>query len=368
MKRVFLLAALMLALGAGQALAVIGWAGNVWPNNGANVVPTGPVDVYAQCWKDGVTSPPGQGPGIEAFCDMAADGGASTTVAMAYNGDVGNNDEYRVQIPQAMLVGATYVEVHVRFHDLEDDTWYVDVRDQANNPPPQRYNVTDVLPVNVNVTFTMCMSGEPTSGDPCVIGSAPEIGAWNNGVAMTAIGAELYQVTVTFLAGGNPSFEYKYKKDACNTWEGGGNRAVLLPTDGTTAVVLAPDSYNYQPIGCGLGAALDADRTVCLQVCLDGIDHSGGVCAIGSAPQLSEWGAGVPALPVGLNLYQTCIVFPAGTPIPLTVEYKFKKDDCQTWESVGNRSFVVDNAMPAEQTLTSNWDEQSRRTVHPGDG
>ncbi len=34
-------------------------------------------------------------------------------------------------------------------------------------------------------------------------------------------------------AGGNPSFEYKYRKDGCSTWESVGNRLVTLPTDGT---------------------------------------------------------------------------------------------------------------------------------------
>ncbi|MBA4378204.1 MAG: hypothetical protein C0395_06035 [Gemmatimonas sp.] len=365
MKKVFLLSVLLLALAAGNAAAAIGWAGNVWPNSGAIVVPTGPVDVYAQVWKGGVTDAGGQGAGIEAFCDLSADGGAITTVPVPYFGDVGSNDEYKLQIPQAMLMGASYVDVHIKFHDLTDDTWYTDVKDQANNSPPQRYNVTNVLPVDVNVTFKLCMSGEPTAGDPCVIGSAPEIGTWGTGVTMTSLGGDLYQVVVTFLAGHNPYFEYKFKKDGCNTWEGAANRPVMLPTDGTTSVVLGIDSWNNLPIGCGVGEVLIGDRTVCLQVCLDGVDNTGGVCAIGSVAQLSSWGAGVPAVQVGPGLYQTCIVFPAGMAIPVTVEYKFKKDDCGTWESVGNRTFVISNAAPSEQTLMSNWDDNTNGACTP---
>ncbi len=365
MKKVFLLSVLLLALGAGNAAAVMGWGGNVWPNSGAIVVPTGPVNVYAQCYKFGATDAGGQGAGIEAFCDMSADGGAVTTVQMTFQGDVGNNDEYTVQVPQTMLMGASYVDVHVKFHDLTDDTWYTDVKDQANNSPPQRYNVTNVLPVDVNVTFTLCMSGEATSGAPCVIGGAPEIGNWGTGVTMTQLSGDLYQVVVTFLAGHNPYFEYKFKKDGCNTWEGAGNRPVMLPTDGTTSVVLGADSWNNLPIGCNLGNVLDADRTVCLQVCLDGIDNTGGVCAIGSVAQLSNWGAGVPAVQVGPGLYQICIVFPQGMPTPLTVEYKFKKDDCGTWESAANRTFVISNASPSEQTLSSNWDDNTNGACNP---
>jgi hypothetical protein len=175
----------------------------------------------------------------------------------------------------------------------------------------------------------------------------------------------LYEVTVTFLAGHNPAFEYKYKKDGCNSWEGAGNRSVLLPTDGTNTVVLPRDSYNNLPMGCGLGEVLVGDREVCLQVCLDGIDTQGGVCAIGSVAQLGNWVTGTTAIPIGPNLYQTCIIFPAGQPVPFTVEYKFKKDGCNTWESVGNRSFLIDNSVPAEQTLTSNWDDNPNGMCAP---
>ena len=67
MKKLILLAsAVMLLSMAGNALAVIGWAGNVWPNSGAIVTPVNPVDVYAQAWKSGVTDSPGQGADISA--------------------------------------------------------------------------------------------------------------------------------------------------------------------------------------------------------------------------------------------------------------------------------------------------------------
>ena len=44
-------------------------------------------------------------------------------------------------------------------------------------------------------------------------------------------------------------------------------------------------------------------------------------------------------------------------PIPQNLEYKFKKDDCATWEGVGNRLFTVDNGTAAETTLSHNWDD-----------
>ena len=51
----------------------------------------------------------------------------------------------------------------------------------------------------------------------------------------------------------------------------------------------------------------------------------------------------------------TNFTFPAGTPVQ-TLEYKFKKDGCTAWESVGNRQVTLDNSTPATQTLTNNFD------------
>jgi hypothetical protein len=203
------------------------------------------------------------------------------------------------------------------------------------------------------------MSGVATTPVPCVIGSAPEIGTWGTGVSMvgTPGDPDLFVVDVVFLAGGNPSFEYKYKKDACATWEGTGNRFVTLPTDGTTYVELAPDSWEFLPITCGLGNTLEEDKEICFQVCLDGVETAGGVCTVGGIPQLDSWGAGIAADLIGFDLYQTCVTFPAGTAIPLNIEYKFKKDACNTWEGVPNRLIVLDNSLAPETTVTHTWDD-----------
>ncbi len=251
---------LMAALGfAADAQAAIGWAGNVWPLHGSIQVPTGPVSVYAQAWKGGVTDSPGQGGLISAELFYKTDiAPTELSVAMAYNGDVGNNDEYKGDVPQSALAGAGWVEVRVVFTDLSDNTTYTGVNDQNGNPPPQRYSITNVLSVDVNVTFTLCMSGTATAGAPCVIGGAAPIGNWGTGFMMTNVLGEEWTATVTFPAGSNPAFSYKYKADACNTWESVSDRPVTLPTDGTTAVSLTMDSYNNAPLGC---APVDARRS-----------------------------------------------------------------------------------------------------------
>ena len=359
MKKVILLAtAALLLIGAGTALAEIGWAGNVWPNSGADVIPTEDLNTYCQVWKDGVTNLPEAGADIDAICEVSVDGGAAVNVAVVYQGENGANDEYRSTIPQAMLAGAATVSVHWMFHDLTDDTWFIDTNDQAGNPAPQVYNVVNVLPNDVAVTFSICLSGAETLGDVCVIGSAPEIGTWGTGTNIAQVDGDLWEGTIVFAAGGNPTFEYKYKKDGCATWEGVANRVVTLPTDGvTTAVTLDTDSWDNLPIGCGLGNTLEEAKLICLQVCLDGVDYADGVCATGGTDALTNWGDGASMMQIGTDLFQVCVPFEAGIAIPMTVEFKFKKDACATWESVGNRSFVVDNAMPTESTVTYTWDD-----------
>jgi hypothetical protein len=319
-------------------------------------VPTGPFSVYVQVWKGGVTDLPGQGAGITVQMNVTNNLGGSDSVNFGFQGDNGANDEYTGQVAQAMLMGASTVTVDFVVTDTTDGTTYGPINDQAGHTAPLTYNVTDVLPNNVDVTFTMCMSGEVTSGAPCVIGDAPAIGTWGTGVNMTQVSGDLYSVVVTFPAGTNPNFQYKFKKDGCSSWEGVGNRLVSLPTDGTTAVTLATDSWNNLPIGCGIGQTLTETKVVCFQVCVDAVGTAGGVCVIGNTAELSSWGAGVAATEISAGLWQACIAFPAGMPIPQNLEYKFKKDGCATWEGVGNRAFTVDNASAPETTLTSNWE------------
>jgi hypothetical protein len=136
-----------------------------------------------------------------------------------------------------------------------------------------------------------------------------------------------------------------------------GNRIVTLPTDGTAAVTLEADSWDNLPMGCGLGSDLEMEQVVCIQVCLSETETTGGVCVTGSLPELTMWGTGLAMDMIGENLYQACLVFPAGTAIPVNFEFKFRKDGCETWESVGNRAFTVDNSLSGETVLTYGWDD-----------
>jgi len=361
MKKLLMLTTCIALLGmAGSAFATLDWAGNVWPLHGSNHVPTGDIDVYAQVYKSDVKSEAASDKtlGITAMLYYTTDIAGEVIVPMAYFGQAGDNEEHTAAIPQAALVGATYVDVTVIFTDDEDGSMLEISGDQNDNPPPLRYYVVNVLPNDVTVHFTLCMSGEVTTGVPCVIGSAPEIGAWGTGVNMVGSVAhpDLYEIPVVFAAGGNPSFEYKFKKDGCNDWESVGNRFVDLPTDGTTDVYLDADSWNNLPMGCDMGTILTEDKVLCIQVCLAGAETLGGVCVTGNQPEFTMWGSGAPMVMVAPDLYQACFVYNAGIAIPLNLEFKFRKDGCDTWESVGNRLFAIDNTLSQETTVTYNWD------------
>ena len=97
------------------------------------------------------------------------------------------------------------------------------------------------------------------------------------------------------------------------------------------------------------------DVTVRFHLCLtSGIETSGAVCVTGGHPALTNWGNGVPMVLVGPKLYQVDIVFAAGS--NPYVEYKYRKDDCSTWEGTGNHSFTIDDSSPFQNLWVDGWE------------
>ncbi|MCS7040051.1 MAG: DUF3372 domain-containing protein, partial [Caldilineales bacterium] len=99
-----------------QAIEVpstLDWVGLMWPRGGvANQVNQGSFtpsgfDVYVQVYEAGVTPGMGQGAGIQCFLHWGKYGQTWTDLAMTYNTDIGNNDEYKATIPQATMNGLT---------------------------------------------------------------------------------------------------------------------------------------------------------------------------------------------------------------------------------------------------------------------
>ncbi len=91
------------------APSTLDWVGLMYPRGGvansvneSNFASSG-FDVYAQVYEAGVTPGAGQGAGIACFLHWGKYGQAWSDLAMTYNTDKGNNDEYKGTIPQAAL-------------------------------------------------------------------------------------------------------------------------------------------------------------------------------------------------------------------------------------------------------------------------
>lgn len=240
---------LLLAL---PASAVIGWCGNIWPVDGATYTSEQNIDVYAQVWKEGVTDSAGQGAGIAAAMFYRCQGDLEyNEVAMSYNTDTGNNDEYSAVIPSTH--GCAMVEFYCVFTDSSDMST-CEGQDQGSNDPPFLLPITTMTAQDVTVTFHLCLSGgAETSGDICVTGDHDEITNWGSGVTMVqecpGDSPNVYTVDVLFASGSNPAVNYKYRKDACETWESTGNHAFTIDDAGPTQD-LPTDSWEFQTIDC----------------------------------------------------------------------------------------------------------------------
>ena len=96
-------ALLILAVNPPSALASLGFVGNMFPTGGStnNLTVGGNFDVYVQVYKAGFTEAGGQGANITCTLSRGTVGyfGGSwsntTNIAMTYNTQIGNNDEYR---------------------------------------------------------------------------------------------------------------------------------------------------------------------------------------------------------------------------------------------------------------------------------
>ena len=221
--------------------------------------------------------------------------------------------------------------------------------------------MAQTIPNNVTVAFVVCMEGTPNSGNLCITGNNDTLSNWGEGIQLVNVEGDLWTAAVIFPAGTPVEVRYKYRRNDCQDWESDPDRSVMLPTDGTPGLAAGVDSFNrVSPIGCGLSSALLDDVTVCFQLCLSGITTTGSQCVIGNIDALGEWGTGLPLTQIGTNLYQHCVTFPAGTFVPLDLQYKFQKDDCTSWENVDanpflNRELRIDADAPPVLTVTSTW-------------
>ena len=255
MKKVltFILAATALIALSGVSEAAVGWSGNIWPTSGATYTSDNDIAVYYQIWKEGYTDSDGQGDSLSATLYYGpSNAGPWTPLAMGYWGDVGNNDEYRGDIPSSALTG-TEIWFYCEVLDLTDMST-AQGQDQASNDPPFMLNITPVLGQDVMVYFRLCLPPEgndefdPAPGDVCVVGDAAELTSWGAGVPMVqpCAGASplYYEVGILFSAGANPAIQYKYKKNDCVNWEYVDNRLATIDDSGPTYIIPWVDHWN----------------------------------------------------------------------------------------------------------------------------
>jgi len=157
-----------------------------------------------------------------------------------------------------------------------------------------------------------------------------------------------------------PAGDYQCKVVLNNSWEQNtaptGN--YTFSSDGVNPVTFTYDmSNNVTTISTEVVTMQDV--MVTFNLCLtEGIDSFFDVCVTGSAPELTTWGDGVlmsqNCPEDSPKLYEVDVLFPAGsTPF---VEYKYKKDDCQTWENGGNHSFTIDDSSPTQYLVLDGWE------------
>lgn len=157
-----------------------------------------------------------------------------------------------------------------------------------------------------------------------------------------------------------PAGNYQCKVVLNNNWDQntapGGNYTFY--SDGINPVTFTYDmSNNVTTISTQV--VTQQDVTVTFTMCLpDSVGTTGSACVIGSHAAIGGWGTGVdmmqPCAGASPGLWTLDVMFPAGSD-PF-VEYKYKKDDCATWESTGNHSFNIDDSSASQILPVDGWE------------
>jgi len=118
--------------------STIDWVGSMWPRgSAANAVNQGTTtgfDVFVQVYEAGVTEAAGQGAGISCFLHWGKYGTSWQDIAMTFNTQKDNNDEYKATIPASALTATgTYGFTAYCQKSGEDNKWKVDGSDDQGD-------------------------------------------------------------------------------------------------------------------------------------------------------------------------------------------------------------------------------------------
>jgi hypothetical protein len=119
------------------------------------------------------------------------------------------------------------------------------------------------------------------------------------------------------------------------------------------------DEWNNPPnFFLPITAVTAQDVTVTFHLCLPyNVESFFDVCVTGSHAELTNWGNGVlmgfSCQAASPKLYEVAVMFPAGS--NPSVYYKYKKDDCQTWDCDPNHQFTIDDSGPTQDLWLDAW-------------
>ena len=331
--------------------AVIGWSGNIWPNSGTNQTNGEDITVYYQIWKSGVTDQPGRGDSLSATLYYKKSYETSfLDVAMIYNTDVGDNDEYMGIIPDTYFYSGETIHFYCEGYDSTDATYSYGTDQNGVGPfdadNPGEYYIVGGIGQDVTVTFQVDMSFVGPNEPVSVAGS---FNGWSPGVdVLTNQGSDIYAGDVLFTAGTNPSQEYKFVNGG--NWEDQIGNRVLVIDDSSPTMILPVVYFNdLDP-----NDFTDIDVTVTINV--DIADSAGAgfvfdsLGVYGNVTPL-DWNFGVvnnPLFEVTPDvLWSGDILFPAGS--WKFVEFKLGRNGLDLEAGFGeNHTFDIDDSNPAQ--------------------
>ena len=246
MKIAFVIAVLLITSSA--SMATVGWANYQWPCYGAGYADNQGITIYSQAWKGGCTDSPGACADLSATISYKrASEGTWTTAPMTYLGDAGNNDEYSYTIPAAATTAGDPELYTIVWHDMSDNTDYNPADHCGGGAfPPMALEITPATARDVTVTFRVdinCLALLYRYGGIYVAGDFQGWAACTSGMT-DGDNDGVYETSVLFPAGSNPSVQFKYNRsgyDGCQ-WESfAGNRSFII--DDTQPTNILPVVY-----------------------------------------------------------------------------------------------------------------------------
>lgn len=230
--------------------AEIGWSGNIWPNSETFNLDGTNITVYYQIWKEGVTDQLGQGVDISAKLYYKLSTAPDyVEVNMPFLGDIDNNNEYSVDIPDNYFTDNDIIQFYCEGFDSTDNSFSYGTDQNGAGPfdsdNPGNYYIGSPTSQDVTVTFQVNMSLEATITDVSVAGT---FNNWTSGQNLLADPDQdlIFTAEVLFTAGSNPAQEYKFVNGT--TWEEEiANRSFIIDYSSPTQILDVVYFNNHDP-------------------------------------------------------------------------------------------------------------------------